>query len=246
MVRHGQRYGSIKESDGKSKGSLGLGAMQTKPGISAQRPMHAKESAKRSGNMPHPALHIEASSVCSLDSTCVGSDEKGDLQPTSPTMHASLARQANFSTGSTLHHCGDCKPCAWYWKPNGCATEGECQYCHLCPPGELKKRKHAKVAMLRQQKALAIQQPECVDLLCRDGQELVDVGSIDAEQSINTNMGMTQTINSRTFHEQATPEIEQRITVKNTFIHVDFSDLPTASAMNDFLMSAGILFTASC
>jgi len=95
---------------------------------------------------------------------------------------------------------------------------------------------------------LATQQAESRDFLCSHGQESVDFGIIDPEPSIDTNMGMTPTMNSRMSAEQAPQEFEQRITVKNTFIHVDLSDLPTASLMhatNDFLVSAGVLFTAS-
>jgi len=53
------------------------------------------------------------------------------------------------SQGSKLHSCGECKPCAWFWKASGCASGKECDYCHLCSAGELKKRKKAKVHAFR-------------------------------------------------------------------------------------------------
>jgi len=246
QVQRGMRHSSTKQMIGKLKG--GLGAIQAKPGTAVHKPMHATESAKHNGKVCHPALRIATSSACSFDSTCGGSSENGDSRPTSPMMSTSFVEQATFSAGSSLHHSGGCKPCAWYWKPNGCANERECRYCHLCPPGELKKRKRDKFAILRQQKVLATQQAESRDFLCSHGQESVDFGIIDPEPSIDTNMGMTPTMNSRMSAEQAPQEFEQRITVKNTFIHVDLSDLPTASLMhatNDFLVSAGVLFTAS-
>lgn len=31
----------------------------------------------------------------------------------------------------------------------GCLKRGDCRYCHMCPEGELKRRKKAKVAMIR-------------------------------------------------------------------------------------------------
>jgi len=247
MVQHGMRHSSTKQMAAKLKG--GLGAMHAKAGTIVHKPMHATESAKHNGKVRHPALHIETSSACSSDSTCGGSSEKGDSRATSPMMSASFVEQATFSTGSSLHHSGGCKPCAWYWKPDGCANERECRYCHLCLPGELKKRKRDKIAMLKQQKVLVTQQAKSRDFLCSHGQEPVDFGIIDAEPSIDTNMGMTLTMNSRMSAEQAAQEFERRITVKNTFIDVALSDLPTASQMhatNDFLMSAGVLFTASC
>ncbi|CAE7939835.1 unnamed protein product [Symbiodinium necroappetens] len=54
-----------------------------------------------------------------------------------------------ISQGSALHGTGACRPCAWYWKPGSCQNKENCSYCHLCPEGELKARKKAKVAMMR-------------------------------------------------------------------------------------------------
>jgi len=54
------------------------------------------------------------------------------------------------SAGSALHDgTGRCSPCAWFWKPRGCQSGASCGYCHLCPEGELKSRKKAKVAAIR-------------------------------------------------------------------------------------------------
>jgi hypothetical protein len=54
------------------------------------------------------------------------------------------------SKGSALHGTGQCQPCAWFWKPGrGCQSGETCGYCHLCPEGELKSRKKAKVRELR-------------------------------------------------------------------------------------------------
>eukprot|EP00490_Sorites_sp_Unknown_P010208 CAMPEP_0114690548 /NCGR_PEP_ID=MMETSP0191-20121206/65831_1 /TAXON_ID=126664 /ORGANISM="Sorites sp." /LENGTH=240 /DNA_ID=CAMNT_0001980627 /DNA_START=51 /DNA_END=773 /DNA_ORIENTATION=- len=53
------------------------------------------------------------------------------------------------SKGSALHGTGQCKPCAWFWKPRGCSNAGDCSYCHACPAGALKERKKAKVAAIR-------------------------------------------------------------------------------------------------
>lgn len=53
------------------------------------------------------------------------------------------------SLGSAFHQSGQCKPCAWLWKPRGCQNAASCDYCHLCPEGELKQRKKSKVAAIR-------------------------------------------------------------------------------------------------
>jgi len=54
------------------------------------------------------------------------------------------------SHGSLLHATGKCKPCAFFWKPGSCQNKQDCMHCHLCPEGEIKTRKIAKVTMMRQ------------------------------------------------------------------------------------------------
>merc|ERR1712203_1305810 len=53
------------------------------------------------------------------------------------------------SHGSLMHGTGNCKPCAWFWKPGGCQKKQDCTHCHLCPEGEIKARKNAKSTMFR-------------------------------------------------------------------------------------------------
>merc|ERR1719326_1857108 len=43
-----------------------------------------------------------------------------------------------------------CNPCAFLHKDaQGCQKGVNCPYCHLCPPGELKRRKKEKVAKMK-------------------------------------------------------------------------------------------------
>merc|ERR1712196_701807 len=53
------------------------------------------------------------------------------------------------SYGSMLHGTGQCRPCAWFWKAQGCQNGQECGHCHLCPDGEIKARKRVKVAVMQ-------------------------------------------------------------------------------------------------
>lgn len=53
------------------------------------------------------------------------------------------------SPGSVLHGTGNCNPCAWFWKARGCAVGRDCDYCHLCPEGELKRRKKLKIQEIK-------------------------------------------------------------------------------------------------
>mmetsp|Transcript_43083 Transcript_43083/g.109499 ORF Transcript_43083/g.109499 Transcript_43083/m.109499 type:complete len:512 (-) Transcript_43083:565-2100(-) len=53
------------------------------------------------------------------------------------------------SAGSMLHSSGQCRPCAWFYKPKGCENGAECRHCHLCPEGEIRERRKVKVTMLK-------------------------------------------------------------------------------------------------
>lgn len=56
------------------------------------------------------------------------------------------ARATNMSRiGSAGHKNGICRPCAYYHKPAGCSNTENCDYCHECPAGELKRRKQVKL-----------------------------------------------------------------------------------------------------
>lgn len=59
-------------------------------------------------------------------------------------------RRPEESGGSALHGTGQCRPCGWFWKPEGCSHGDDCRHCHMCPEGELNARKKAKLAKLQQ------------------------------------------------------------------------------------------------
>jgi len=61
------------------------------------------------------------------------------------------AREPLMSAGSALHELGECRPCAWYWRPQGCENGQDCRHCHLCPQGALKERRRSKMSSARQQ-----------------------------------------------------------------------------------------------
>lgn len=64
----------------------------------------------------------------------------------SPVIAPLEQRQPELSKGGQLHGSGQCKPCAWFWRPQGCVNSQECMHCHLCTAAELKFRKKAKRA----------------------------------------------------------------------------------------------------
>lgn len=66
--------------------------------------------------------------------------------PPAPTVPAPgvAAEPAEVRTvGSSRHSLGLCKPCAFF-HTKGCAGGFQCVFCHLCPPGEKKRRQKAK------------------------------------------------------------------------------------------------------
>merc|ERR1712176_1600932 len=42
-----------------------------------------------------------------------------------------------------------CKPCGWFWKPQGCQNGAACNHCHLCPADEFHRRRKAKASCAR-------------------------------------------------------------------------------------------------
>jgi len=56
------------------------------------------------------------------------------------------------ASAGSVHHPHDCKPCAWFHHARGCQRGSDCEFCHLCPPGEIKRRKKEKYRVLRESK----------------------------------------------------------------------------------------------
>lgn len=54
------------------------------------------------------------------------------------------------SIGSSGHCLGMCKPCDFMHRGDGCRAGFNCQFCHLCPPGEVQRRKKVKKTAVRQ------------------------------------------------------------------------------------------------
>merc|ERR1711933_678201 len=87
--------------------------------------------------------------------SCAGSAASFSSAQSAPevTIAPLSDRQPEYSIGSEMHGIGDCKPCAWFWRPQGCSNGAECRHCHMCDQSQFKIRKKAKVAELRSSKA---------------------------------------------------------------------------------------------
>lgn len=80
---------------------------------------------------------------------------------TAPGISAAFTASIGSQKHSTLTNDGYpvCQPCAWFHREDGCQNGMLCQYCHMCPPGELKNRKKQKIACRRYQKTNKIACP---------------------------------------------------------------------------------------
>lgn len=89
----------------------------------------------------------------SLQSTQLTGEAIRQAAPITPPQNSRDLHQLGSpelpSRGSALHALGTCKPCAFVFQ-EGCKNAAECQFCHLCEPGERKRRKKERRALKRE------------------------------------------------------------------------------------------------
>eukprot|EP00434_Breviolum_minutum_P022487 symbB.v1.2.019843.t3/scaffold1644.1/size164340/13 len=61
------------------------------------------------------------------------------LSPPPPVNHSNFP-----SVGSAEHETRLCKPCVFFWNSKGCRNGQGCLFCHVCRPGEKKRRKQER------------------------------------------------------------------------------------------------------
>uniref|UniRef100_A0A7S0ZX83 C3H1-type domain-containing protein n=1 Tax=Noctiluca scintillans TaxID=2966 RepID=A0A7S0ZX83_NOCSC len=102
-----------------------------------------------SGSPQQIAQCIRPPPGLSLPSALMTSVEPLTVSPSQSCVPQAEDTGKTESRGAALHSSGQCKPCRWYWKSEGCRHGEECNHCHLCGPGELAARRMAKTAALR-------------------------------------------------------------------------------------------------
>lgn len=66
------------------------------------------------------------------------------------------------------HAHGECRPCAYFWtKKDSCRHRDACEFCHLCPPGEIQRRRKEK-----RSKHKACKKKKHAELQCAGGEGL--------------------------------------------------------------------------
>lgn len=66
-------------------------------------------------------------------------------------------RVPTMSAGSHNHGTRDCEPCAFWYTVNGCTRGEECVFCHLCPRGEFKRKKKARIVVAKAARKLQLE-----------------------------------------------------------------------------------------
>mmetsp|Transcript_29744 Transcript_29744/g.81468 ORF Transcript_29744/g.81468 Transcript_29744/m.81468 type:complete len:592 (-) Transcript_29744:200-1975(-) len=101
----------------------------------------------RRGGAPKPPI-AELAPACLNGSKHPGPFTSGDAaQPSEPQEVVGLALP---SVGSARHASGECQPCAFLFKPDGCRNGVTCTFCHLCEEGEVKRRRQKRNFALKQ------------------------------------------------------------------------------------------------
>lgn len=66
--------------------------------------------------------------------------QKNTQDTLSPKYVEVASMQLQAPSKGSMQHPETCKPCAWFWHHKGCSRGVDCDFCHLCPRGELKAR----------------------------------------------------------------------------------------------------------
>jgi len=84
-------------------------------------------------------------------SSCGSANLPSEVSPSESGGMQVLGSRQLPCKGSALHRLGSCKPCAFHCQggPAACKNGIECTFCHLCEPGEKKRRKKEKQCMKR-------------------------------------------------------------------------------------------------
>jgi len=96
-------------------------------------PPMSSPTERSHGNGPFPKF------VCEQDEVAIDAI----VAAANPALLGLLGTAQLPSLGSALHHLGRCKPCA-FQRTKGCSNGKDCCFCHLCPPGEKKRRQREK------------------------------------------------------------------------------------------------------
>uniref|UniRef100_A0A7S4R8J5 C3H1-type domain-containing protein n=1 Tax=Alexandrium monilatum TaxID=311494 RepID=A0A7S4R8J5_9DINO len=105
--------------------------------------------ATRGGHGPQRGAFAPGHRVaCAAAGGSLGGSEPPWLEVPAPPNRPALGSPELPTIGSAGHAVGRCKPCAFVYSV-GCKDGVACQFCHLCEPGEKKRRRKEKLEARR-------------------------------------------------------------------------------------------------
>lgn len=107
--------------------------------------------------LEEPVMGTRGDGDLAASSQAASSSQAAPKKAVWPPIEPLEIRRPVMSVGSQVHGTGSCKPCAWFWRPQGCSNGEECGHCHLCSAAELKARKKAKKSASQKLKAAEAQ-----------------------------------------------------------------------------------------
>jgi len=110
------------------------------PMLLASAPPHVQRSAQPM----HPPMHPHHSYAQAQSPMNPGHMATMSAAALSPEDEGFVRPEDIPNKGSEEHYVGNCKPCAFI-NTKGCENGTECEFCHICEPGEKKKRKKEKL-----------------------------------------------------------------------------------------------------
>lgn len=135
---------------------------------------NGNHSAKTAVEEPHmerlPSVDSVFSSLADRSTTC-DSDFEIDPKENSSALESDKVSETNSVSIADcdadwqakleeVHRSGQCTPCNYFfYKVDGCRHGSKCEFCHLCPKGEIKKRKKDKLRQMRRENHWRSTQP---------------------------------------------------------------------------------------
>jgi len=103
--------------------------------------------------------------------------EFGVVKPP-PLPTGELGSEEMPTVGSLLHSCGECQPCGFF-HTKGCMNGARCAFCHLCQPGEVKRRRKEKRERFQKAREEALS-------AAQEAGESLDTTEIPSHDDLNT------------------------------------------------------------
>jgi hypothetical protein len=113
--------------------------------------LFASQTERHPQSCPAFFLEEERKALAALEASIQQQKPPSSSDP----MVGFIERAPERSRGSEGHGTGACKPCAWFHHIEGCRHGTDCEFCHLCPNGEIKKRKKEKQKVIRSMKDMS-------------------------------------------------------------------------------------------